>query len=155
VPWIGKRFKVQAMRHEIWMEGVKMIKQKDYRIQECAIPNKSVPTLKKDQYIKFSSDLGRFMRFFLNSSVELMFVFSLLTIFISQLMSPMSVIIVLIPLVTTIIFLFALFRQFKRIEQYAGKKKDIEPVGSIIEEFNKSHLIRLVMGKVRAFIEEE
>jgi c-di-AMP phosphodiesterase-like protein len=132
-----------------------MIKPKDYKIQECAIPNKSAPTLKKDQYIKFTSDLGRFMRSFLNSSVELMFAFSLLTIFVSQLMSPRSVIIILIPLVTTIIFLFALFRQLKRLEQYAGKKRNIEPVSRIIEEFNQSHLMRSVMGKVRAFIEEE
>ena len=132
-----------------------MIKPKDYKIQECAIPNKSAPTLKKDQYIKFTSDLGRFMRSFLNSSVELMFVFSLLTIFISQLISPMSVIIVLIPLVTTIIFLFALFRQLKRIEQDATKKRNIEMVSRIIGEYNKSYLIRLVIGKVQTFIEEE
>lgn len=155
MPWIGKIFKVQARRPEFWLEGVKMIKPKDYKIQECAIPNKSVRTLKKDQYIKFTSDIGRFMRFFLNSSVKLMFIFSLFTIFVSQLMSRMSVIIVLIPLVTTIIFFFALFRQLKRIEQYAGKKRNIELVSRIIEEFNKSYLIRSVMGKVRAFIEEE
>ena len=132
-----------------------MIKQKDYKIQECAIPNKSAPTLKKDQYLKFTSDLGKFMRFFLNSSVELMFAFSFLTIFVSQLMRPTSVIMVLVPLVTTIIFFFALFRQLRSIEQYASKKRNIESVSRIIEEYNKRYLIRAVMDKVRAFIEEE
>jgi hypothetical protein len=137
------------------MERVKMSQQRDYKIQECAIPNKLVCTLKKDQYLKFTSDLGKFMRFFLNSSVELMFAFSFLTIFVSQLMRPTSVIIVLIPLVATIIFFFALFRQLRSIEQYAGKKKNLESVSRIIEEYNKRYLIRSVMDKVRAFIEEE
>jgi len=131
-----------------------MIEQKDYKIQECAIPNKLVCTLKKDQFIKFTNDLGKFMRFFLNSSVELMLTFSLITIFVSQLMGPLSVILVLIPLVTTIILFFAFYRQIKLLEQYAGKKRNIEPVCRI-EEFNKSYLIRSVMGKIQAFIEEE
>jgi hypothetical protein len=155
VPWIGKIFKIQARRHESWLKEVKMSQQKDYKIQEYAIPNKPAPTLKKEQYIKFTSDLGKFMRFFLNSSVELMFAFSLLTIFVAQLMRPMSVIIILIPLVTTIIILFDLFRQLKRLEQSAGKKRTTESVSRIIEEYNERYFIRLVKGKIQAFIEEE
>lgn len=132
-----------------------MINKKNCKIPDCAIPNKSVRTLKKDQDNKFTSDIGRSMRFFLNLSFVLMFAFSVFVIFDSQSMSPTSVIIALIPFVITMILFFAFLRLLKSIEQYAAKRRNIELVSRIIWEFNKSYLIRSIMGKVQTFIEEE
>ena len=132
-----------------------MINKKNCKIPDCAIPNKSARTLKKDQDKKFTEDIGRSMRFFLNLSFILMFAFSVFVIFDSQSMSPTSVIIALIPFVITMILFFAFLRLLKRIEQYATQRRNIELVSRIIWEFNKSCLIRSVMGKVQAFIEEE
>jgi hypothetical protein len=131
---------------------VKMIKQKDYKNQDCALPNKSMRTLKKDQDI---SNLGRAMRFFLNLSVGLMLAYALFIIGESQRLTRMSAMITIIPLLITIVFFLAFLRQLKRIEQDATKKRNIEMVSRIIGEYNKSYLICLVMGKVQAFIEEE
>ena len=132
-----------------------MINKKNCKIPDCAIPNKSVRTLKKDQDNKFTEGIGRSMRFFLNISFILMFAFSVFVIFDFQTMSPTSVIIALIPFVITIIFFFAFLRLLKRIEQYAARRRNIELVSRIIWEFNKSYLIRSAIGKIQAFIEEE
>lgn len=132
-----------------------MIKPINYKIQDCPSPNKSVRTLKKDDDINNTSDLGKAMRLFLNVSVGFIIAFILFITVDLQPLTPMSVIIALIPLVTTIIVFIAFFMQLKRIEQYATKKRNIEMVSRIIGEYNKSYLIRLVMGKVQAFIEEE
>ena len=140
---------------EFCVERVKMIKPKNYHIQDCAINNKSVRTFKKDQDINNTRKIGMGMRLFLNLSVGLMLAFIVFTIVYSQSLTPMSVIITIIPLVTAIIFFFAFLRLLKRIEQYATKKRNIETVSRIIGEYNKSFLIRLVIGKVHAFIEEE
>ncbi len=132
-----------------------MINKKKCEIPDCAIPNKSVRRLKKDQDKKFTEDIGRSMRFFLNLSFVLMFAFSVFVIFDSQPKTTLSVIIALIPLVTTIIFFLVFLRLLKRVEQHAVKKRNIELVSRIIWEFNKSYLIRSVIGKIQAFIEEE
>jgi hypothetical protein len=125
------------------------------KIPDCAIKNKSVRRLKKDQDKKFTEDIGRSMRFFLNLSFVLMFAFSVFVIFDSHPKTTLSVIIALTPLVTTIIFFLVFLRLLKRIEQHAVKKRNIELVSRITWEFNKSYLIRSIIGKIKAFIEEE
>ena len=132
-----------------------MIKQKDYRIQDCAIPHKSVRTLKKDQDINNTGHIGKAMRFFLNVSVGLMLAFIVLIIVGSQRLTPLSVMVATIPFLITLIFFLAFLRQLKRLEEYATKRRNIEMVSRIITEYNKSFLIRLVTGKVQTFIEEE
>jgi hypothetical protein len=119
------------------------------------MPNKPVRHLKKDQDKKFTEDIGRSMRFFLNLSFVLMFAFSVFVMFDSQPKTTLSVIIALIPLVTTIILFLVFLRLLKRLEQHAAKKGNIELVSRIIWEFNKSYLIRSAIGKIQAFIEEE
>ena len=132
-----------------------MIGKKNCKIPDRAFPNKSGRSLKKDQDKKFTSDIGRSMRFFLNVSFVLMFAFSVFIIFDLQPMTTINVIITLIPLVTTIIFFLAFLRLLKRVEQYAARGRNIELVSRIIWEFNQSWLIRTVIGKIQAFIEEE
>jgi len=95
------------------------------------------------------------MRFFLNLSFVLMLAFSVFVIFDSRPKTTLSVIIALTPLVTTIIFFLIFLRLLKRVEKYALRRRNIELVSRIIWEFNKSYLIRLVIGKIQAFIEEE
>jgi hypothetical protein len=84
-----------------------------------------------------------------------MFAFSVFVIFDSHPKTTLSVIIALTPLVTTIIFFLVFLRILKGIEQYATRKRNIELVSRIIWEFNKSRLIRSIIGKIQAFIEEE
>ena len=132
-----------------------MTNKKNGKIPDCAIPNKSARRLKKDQDKKFTEDIGRSMRFFLNLSFVLMLAFSVFVIFDSHPKTTLSVIIALIPLVTTIIFFLVFFLLLKRVEQHAVKKRNIELVSRIIWEFNKSVLIRSIIGKIQAFIEEE
>jgi hypothetical protein len=132
-----------------------VIDKNNCKIPDSAIPNKSVRRLKKDQDKKFTEDIGRSMRFFLNLSFILMFAFSVFVIFDSHPKTTLSVIIALTPLVTTIIFFLVFLRILKGIEQYATRKRNIELVSRIIWEFNKSRLIRSIIGKIQAFIEEE
>ena len=132
-----------------------MTNKKNGKIPDCAIPNKSARRLKKDQDKEFTENIGRSMRFFLNLSFVLMFAFSVFVIFDSQPKTNLSVIIALIPLITTIVFFLVFLRLLKRVEEHAVKKRNIELVSRIIWEFNKSYLIRQVIGKVQAFIEEE
>ncbi|MCX5891131.1 MAG: hypothetical protein NTY36_17040 [Deltaproteobacteria bacterium] len=132
-----------------------MIKQKDYKNQDCALPNKSMRTLKKDQDINNTGHIGRAMRFFLNVSVGLMLAFIVFITVGSQRLTPLSVMIATIPFLITLIFFLAFLRQLKRIEEYATKRRNIELVSRVITEYNKSYLICLVMGKVQTFIEEE
>jgi len=127
--------------------------KKNSKITDCAIS--SVRRLKKDQDKKFTEEIGRSMRFFLNLSFVLMLAFSVFVIFDSRPKTTLSVIIALTPLVTTIIFFLIFLRLLKRVEKYALRRRNIELVSRIIWEFNKSYLIRLVIGKIQAFIEEE
>lgn len=130
-----------------------MPNKKNSKITDCAIS--SVRRLKKDQDKKFTEEIGRSMRFFLNLSFVLMLAFSVFVIFDSRPKTTLSVIIALTPLVTTIIFFLIFLRLLKRVEKYALRRRNIELVSRIIWEFNKSYLIRLVIGKIQAFIEEE
>lgn len=132
-----------------------MTKQKDYKIQDCASPHKSVRTLKKDQDINNIGHLGKAMRFFLNGSVGLTLAFIVFITVGPQRLTFMSVSIATIPFLITIIFFLAFLRQLMRIEECATKRRNIEMVSRIITEYNKSYLIRLVTGKVQTFIEEE
>ncbi len=127
----------------------------NFKIQQAAIAKRSLRTLKKDQDKQITRDLGRAMRFFLNLSFALMIAFPVCILFDSYFVTPVGIIFYLIPVLTTIIFFLAFLRLLKEIEKYAAKKRNIELVSRIIWEFNQSSLIRLTIGKIQAFIEEE
>ncbi len=129
--------------------------QKHHEIQEGAVNYSAEHTSEKGQDRKIARDLGGSMRFFLNLSLALIIAFPVFILFEPQNASPVSVIAYFIPVVITIVFFVAFLRLLKRIERHAAKRQNIELVSSIIWEFNKSSLIRLVTGKVETFIEEK
>ena len=110
-------------------------------------------TLPKGQRSKFIKDTGRSMRFFLNLSFASILAFTIAILFGSQPVTPVTVILALIFIITTTSFLSYL-HSLKRIEQYAAKERNIGLVSRIIWEFNKSCLIRSIIGKIQTFIEE-
>ncbi len=127
----------------------------NFKIRKGAIAKRSLRTLKKDQDKQFTKDLGRSMRFFLNLSFALVIAFPICILFDSYFVTPVGMIFYLIPVLTTIIFFLAFLRLLKEIEKYAARKRNIELVSRIIWEFNQSSLIRLTIGKIQAFMEEE
>ncbi len=127
----------------------------NFKIRKGAIAKRSLRTLKKDQDKQFTKDLGRSMRFFLDLSFALVIAFPICILFDSYFVTPVGMIFYLIPVLTTIIFFLAFLRLLKEIEKYAARKRNIELVSRIIWEFNQSSLIRLTIGKIQAFMEEE
>ncbi len=112
-------------------------------------------TLKKDQDKQFTRNIGKSMRFFLNLSFALIIAFPVLVVCDPHPVTSIGVILYLIPVATTIIFFIAFLRLLKQIERYAARNRNIELVSRTIWEMNRSSLIRLTMGKIQAFIEEE
>jgi len=132
-----------------------MINQKNYDIRGDGIAKRSERPLKKDKDKEFTKNLGRCMRFFLNISFALILAFPVFILFDSQLVTPVTMIAYLIAVIITIIFFIAFLWRLKRIEKYATQKRNIELVSRIIWEFNRSSLIRLAIGKIQTFKEEE
>ncbi len=133
----------------------KMINKKASKLREGEMAKKSTRNLKKDQDKRYTEDIGRAMRFCLNLSFALIIAFPVFFIFDPQWFTSKGVIVYLIPVVTTILFFLGFLRLLKTIENYAIRNRNIELVSRIIWEFNKSSLIRLTIGKVQTFIEEE
>jgi DNA-directed RNA polymerase subunit RPC12/RpoP len=103
----------------------------------------------------FIEDWGRFMRFFLNISFTLTFTFPLLFLFARQWLSSVIISIYLSIVIIAILSFIAFFRNLKRTEKYAAQERDIELVSRVIWEFNRSILIRWVIGKTETFIKEK
>lgn len=97
--------------------------------------------------------LGRSMRFFLNASLVLMISYSLFIQLYSQQVAPIVLLLTGIPVVTAIFYFIMFLLLLKRIEICGGAKRDIEMVSRVISEYNKSRVIKLVIGKIDSFIE--
>ena len=95
--------------------------------------------------------IGRSMRFFLNASLVLMISFSLFILLDSQQVTPRGLLLAGIPLVTAVFFFITSLQILKRIEKYAVATKNIDIVSNIISEYNKSYIIKLVIGKIDSF----
>ncbi len=97
--------------------------------------------------------IGRSMRFFLNSSLILMISFLLFILLDLQQVRRIGLLLASIPLVTAV-FYFAIFLlMLRRIERYGAATRNIPIVSRIISEYNKSFIIKLVIGKIDSFIE--
>lgn len=99
--------------------------------------------------------IGSCMRFFLNATVLLATVFSLLLLLKMESLTISGLLIVSAPVVITLLFFIFFLSQIKRVEKQACKKRNIELVSRVIWEFNKSYLIRIALGKIAAFIEPD
>ncbi len=132
-----------------------MFNRNHVKIREGAMAKKSARALKEDRDKQFTKDIGRAMRFCLNLSFALIIAFPVFFMFDPRDFNSMGIIVYLVPLITTIVFFIAFLRLLKYMENYATKQRNIELASRIIWEFNKSSLIRMAVGKVQTFIEEE
>lgn len=112
--------------------------------------------MKKNYYEILARQIGSYMRFFLNASLVLMIsipLFILLDLLDLQQVTPRGLLLAGIPLVTAVFFFITSLQILKRIEKYAVATKNIDIVSNIISEYNKSYIIKLVIGKIDSFIE--
>jgi hypothetical protein len=111
--------------------------------------------MKRNYYEIFVRKIGRSMRFFLNSSLALMISssFSLFILLDLQKVTPMSLLLGGIPLVTAVFFFITSILILKRIEKYAIATRSIDILSNIISEYNKSYIIKLLIGKIDSVIE--
>ena len=97
--------------------------------------------------------IGRSMRFFLNASLVLMISFSLFIQLHSQQVTPTGLLLAGIPLVASMFYFIIFLFLLKRIEIYGEATRNIPIVSRVISEYNKSYIIKLVIGKIDSFIE--
>jgi hypothetical protein len=97
--------------------------------------------------------LGSSMRFFLNSSLVLMISFLLFILLDFKQVRSIGLLLASIPLATAIFYFITFLLFLKRIERYGSATRDIVTVSRIISEYNKSYIIKLVIGKIDSFIE--
>ena len=91
------------------------------------------------------------MRFFLNLSCLLIVTFLVLILSISRPLTTEGLVITLIPVLVAVLFFLGFLRLLKNIENDAAKQRDIELTTRVIWEFNKSWVIRAIIGKIPAF----
>ncbi len=98
--------------------------------------------------------IGSNMRFFLNSAVIWIIVFSIALAITLGPLSIKSLLLASIPIFILVIFFLVFLVILKRIEAYAARKRNIDLVSRAIWEFNKSSFIRCLIGKLATFIKE-
>ena len=109
--------------------------------------------MKRNYYEILVRFIGGSMRFFLNASMVLMILFSLFILLNLQQVKSIGFLLASIPLVTAVFYFIIFLLILKRIEIYADVTKDIPIVSMVISEYNKSYIIKLVVGKIDSFIE--
>lgn len=100
-------------------------------------------------------EIGRSMRFFLNLSCFFLVTFLVFLLYLPRRLTAESVMISLIPVIIAALFFLGFLRLLKNIESEAAKNRDIETTSRVIWEFNKSWIIRGLVGKIPAFKIEE
>jgi hypothetical protein len=58
-----------------------------------------------------------------------------------------------IPLITAVFFFITFLLMLKRIEKYAVVTRNIDILSNVTSEYNKSYILKLVIGKIDPFIE--
>ena len=111
--------------------------------------------MKSYYYEIVARQIGSYMRFSLNSSLALLISssFSLFILSDVQQVTPMGLLLGSIPLVTALFFFINFLLMLKRIEKYAFATKNINILSYVTSEYNKSYIIKLVVGKIDPFIE--
>ena len=99
------------------------------------------------------TQLGRSMRFFLNSSLILLISFLFFILLNFQQVRSIGLLFTSAPLVTAVFYFLVFLITLKRIERYGSITRNIPIVSRIISEYNKSYIINLVIGKIDSFIE--
>jgi hypothetical protein len=101
-----------------------------------------------------AKQIGRGMRFFLNSAVFWIIVYSLALAITLRPLSLESLLLAGLPILISVPFFLLFLLMLKRIEAYAAKRRNIDLVSRSIWELNKSALIRRTVGKIPTFIKE-
>jgi carbon starvation protein CstA len=96
-------------------------------------------------------EIGRSMRFFLNLACLLIIITVVFLLYASRPLTTEGLMITLIPVIIAVVFFVGFLRLLKNIESNATENRDIELTTRVIWEFNKSWLIRAIMGKIQAF----
>ncbi len=105
--------------------------------------------MEENRDVLLTREIGRSMRFFLNLAcllIIILFVFS-----IPQPLTPENLMIALIPVIVAILFFVAFLRLLKNIESDAARHRDIVLTTRVLREFNKSWVIRAIIGKIQTF----
>jgi hypothetical protein len=109
---------------------------------------------KQPLHDEIARQIGRSMRFFLNSIVFWIIVYSLALAITLRPVSLESLLIAGIPIFISVPFFLVFLVMLKRVEAYAAKRRNIDLVSRSIWELNKSALIRCTVGKIPTFIKE-
>jgi hypothetical protein len=98
-----------------------------------------------------TKEIGRSMRFFLNLSCLLIVTFLVILLSTSRPLTAEGLMVSIVPVVVAVLFFLGFLRLLKNIESDAAKHRDIELTTRVIWEFNKSWVIRALIGKIPAF----
>jgi len=91
------------------------------------------------------------MRFFLNLSCLLIITLTVFLLSLPRVLTPEGLIIALIPVIVAVLFFLAFLRLLKNLEQDAARIRNLELVTRVLREFNKSWVIRAIVGKIKTF----
>jgi len=107
--------------------------------------------MEENQDALLTKEIGRSMRFFLNLSFLLIITFAVFLLSVPRPLTIEGLMIALIPVIVAVLFFVAFLRLLKIIESNAVKERDIELTTRVIWEFNKSWIIRAIIGKIKTF----
>jgi hypothetical protein len=107
--------------------------------------------MEENQDAFLTREIGRSMRFFLNLSCLLIIAFLVFLLSVSRPLTAEGLMITLIPVIVAVLFFIGFLRLLKNLESDAAKERDIELTTRVIWEFNKSRVIRAIVGKIPAF----
>jgi hypothetical protein len=98
-----------------------------------------------------TKEIGRSMRFFLNLSCLLIVTLLVILLSTPRPLTTEGLMVTIIPVVVAVLFFLGFLRLLKNIESDAAKQRDIELTTRVIWEFNKSWVIRALIGKIPVF----
>jgi hypothetical protein len=101
-----------------------------------------------------AKQIGSGMRFFLNSAVFWIIVYSLAMVITVRPVTFESLLLAGLPILISVPFFLVFLLMLKRVEVFAAKRRNIDLVSRSIWELNKSTLIRCTVGKIPTFIKE-
>jgi hypothetical protein len=111
--------------------------------------------MEEDRDSRLTREIGRSMRFFLNLSCSLIISFTVFFLSAPRPLTTEGLMAALIPVIVAVLFFLGFLRLLKILESNAANERNIELASRVIWEFNKTWVIRAIMGKIQAFKDEE
>lgn len=107
--------------------------------------------MEENQDALLTREIGRSMRFFLNLSCLLIIILIVFLLSVPRPLTTEGLTLALIPVIVAVLFFLGFLRLLKNLESDAAEHRDIELTTRVIWEFNKSWVIRAIVGKIQAF----